>query len=74
MIIEYNWEIEGPADFGTIVENNAQIIDIEGRTYVQLQVVDENGCIAEDYINIFLRKKSIILVFLSRSVKSRVFG
>jgi gliding motility-associated-like protein len=61
-ILEYNWEIEGPADFGTIVENNAQIIDIEGRTYVQLQVVDENGCIAEDYINIFLREKSIVLV------------
>jgi gliding motility-associated-like protein len=60
--ITYNWSLEGPAEFGTINDNIAELVNIEGRTFVELEVIDENGCITRDNINIFLRKTSVVLV------------
>lgn len=61
-VVEYNWTLEGPAIFESTIDNIANLSDIDGRTYVQLQVIDENGCVEEDYMNVFVRREAVVML------------
>lgn len=61
-VVEFNWTVEGQAVLESFSSNLANLSDIEGRTFVKLVVVDENGCATEDYINLFLRKELVVMV------------